>query len=391
MLVVSVVVVGGLGSAAYRPAMNYWAARNRTLWRTAKVEQGQHRRGRELHRHRQAEDRSLGRLVHLRADSGTLLRVQSGGQEGRLAGEDRSALVSGVRRARPGDAGHAAGRRAPRAVAAPAGDQRRKTRHRSCGTGATRSSPRPTSTSTSSPACRWRPNCKISQATVDQAKASLETSLANLNYAEIRSPVDGIVINRKIDPGQTVAAQFQTPELFIVAPDMRKEMHVHASVDEADIGLIKQAQKKKYPVTFTVDAYPDKLFSGTILEIRLNSTTEQNVVTYPVVVSTPNPNLDLLPGMTASLSFQVDQQEDVVKIPNAALRFYPVAKQVRPEDVPILEGPGRAEIRSQRRQPALAAGASPSPNGPGSAKSGSGGTSGWSTAICCGPSRSPPA
>ena len=186
---------------------------------------------------------------------------------------------------------------------------------------------------------------KISQATVDQAKASLETSLANLNYAEIRSPVDGIVINRKIEPGQTVAAQFQTPELFIVAPDMRKEMHVHASVDEADIGLIKLAQKKNYPVTFTVDAYPDKVFTGTILEIRLNSTTEQNVVTYPVVVSVPNPNLDLLPGMTASLSFQVDQREDVVKIPNTALRFYPTAKQVRTEDVPILEGAGGNEFR----------------------------------------------
>ena len=106
---------------------------------------------------------------------------------------------------------------------------------------------RPISTNTSFPACRSEAQLKMAQATVDQAKASLETSLANLNYAEIRSPVDGIVINRKIDPGQTVAAQFQTPELFIVAPDIRKEIHVHASVDEADIGLIKQAQKKKYP------------------------------------------------------------------------------------------------------------------------------------------------
>ena len=194
---------------------------------------------------------------------------------------------------------------------------------------------------------------KISQATVDQAKASLETSLANLNYAEIRSPVDGIVINRKIEPGQTVAAQFQTPELFIIAPDMRKEMHVHASVDEADIGLIKQAQKKKYPVTFTVDAYPDKLFSGSILEIRLSSTTAQNVVTYPVVVSTPNPDLELLPGMTASLSFQVDHQEGVVKIPNAALRFYPAPKQVRPEDLPILEGRAEQKSEGEENQPSL--------------------------------------
>ncbi len=179
---------------------------------------------------------------------------------------------------------------------------------------------------------------KVAQATVDQARASLDTSLANLNYTEIRSPVDGIVINRKIDPGQTVAAQFQTPELFIVAPDIRKEIHVHASVDEADIGLIKDAQKKKYPVTFTVDAYPDKLFKGSILEIRLSSTTAQNVVTYPVVVKTSNPDLELLPGMTASLSFQVDERANVIKVPNAALRFYPAANQVRPEDAPILEG-----------------------------------------------------
>src|SRR5580700_6001336 len=185
---------------------------------------------------------------------------------------------------------------------------------------------------------------KVAQATVEQARALLETSLANLNYTEIRSPVDGIVINRKIEPGQTLAAQFQTPELFIVAPDIRKEIHVHASVDEADIGLIKDAQKKKYPVTFTVDAYPDKMFKGTILEIRLSSTTTQNVVTYPVVVSTSNPDLELLPGMTASLSFQVNERNNVIKVPSAALRFYPVANQVRPVDAPILEGKEETKV-----------------------------------------------
>lgn len=178
----------------------------------------------------------------------------------------------------------------------------------------------------------------VSDTAVDQAQATLDNSLANLEYTKIRAPVDGIVINRKIDPGQTVAAQFQTPELFIVAPDMRKEMHIHAAVDEADIGLIKLAKQQQLPVTFTVDAYPHKLFQGTIQEIRLSSTTTQNVVTYPVIVSTENPDLDLLPGMTANLSFQVDHREDVIKIPNAALRFYPNSKQVRPEDLPILEG-----------------------------------------------------
>jgi HlyD family secretion protein len=181
---------------------------------------------------------------------------------------------------------------------------------------------------------------EVAAATVLQAQASLEQSEANLEYTKIRSPVDGIIIDRKIDPGQTLAAQFQTPEMFIVAPDMRKEMRVFASVDEADIGLIHEAQVRGQPVRFTVDAYLDDLFEGKIYQIRKNSTTTQNVVTYPVVVSAPNPQLKLLPGMTASLSFQVAQASDVLRIPNAALRFYPVREQVREEDRSLLEGVG---------------------------------------------------
>lgn len=173
---------------------------------------------------------------------------------------------------------------------------------------------------------------------VKQAEATLENSLANLGYTEIRAKMDGMVIDRKINEGQTVAASFQTPELFTIAPDLRKEVHVYASVDEADIGMIKAAQVEQYPVNFTVDAYPDELFEGHVHEVRLNFTTSQNVVTYPVIVAAPNPDLKLLPGMTASLSFQVAYRDDVVKIPNAALRFYPDAKHVRPEDLPILEG-----------------------------------------------------
>lgn len=171
-----------------------------------------------------------------------------------------------------------------------------------------------------------------------QAKASMENSKANLDYTEIKAPIDGMIINKKIDSGQTVAASFQTPELFVIAPDMRKEMHIHANVDEADIGLIKKAQQHEYVVTFTVDAYPDDLFEGKVFEIRLSSTTNQNVVTYPVIVSAVNPELKLLPGMTASLSFQVDHRDDVVKIPNAALRYYPDSKHVVKEDQDILEG-----------------------------------------------------
>src|SRR5262249_52037125 len=150
-------------------------------------------------------------------------------------------------------------------------------------------------------------------------------SQAQLRYTNIKAPVDGIIINRKIDPGQTLAAQFQAPELFVVAPDMRTKMYVHASVDEADIGLIHEAQRKDLPVTFTVDAYPDDLFEGMIEEIRLSSTTTQNVVTYPVIVAAPNPDLKLLPGMTASISFEVNRRADIIKIPNSALRYFPQA------------------------------------------------------------------
>ena len=187
---------------------------------------------------------------------------------------------------------------------------------------------------------------KSARTAVAQAQATLDNSQANLGYTEIRATLDGMIIDRKIDPGQTVAASFQTPELFKIAPDMKKEMYVHASVDEADIGLIKAAQREQYPVSFTVDAYPDELFEGRVFEVRLSSTTVQNVVTYPVIVSAPNPELKLLPGMTASLSFQVAYRGDVIKIPNAALRFYPDVKHVRTEDVPILEG--HSEKTSER-------------------------------------------
>jgi HlyD family secretion protein len=181
----------------------------------------------------------------------------------------------------------------------------------------------------------------VAEASVEQAVANLKNSEANLEYTEIRSPVDGIVINRKIDQGQTLAAQFQTPEMFIVAPDMKTKMHIVASVDESDIGQIREAQRRKLPVRFTVDAYPDDLFTGEIFQIRMSSTTNQNVVTYPVVVAAPNPELKLLPGMTASLSFQIDEAKDVLRIPNASLRFYPQREQVHPDDRKILEGAER--------------------------------------------------
>ncbi len=184
-------------------------------------------------------------------------------------------------------------------------------------------------------------NVAICKASIEQNKAALELAETNLGYTVIRSPVDGMIIDRKVDSGQTVAAQFQTPELFKVAPDMEKRMFVYASVDEADIGLIREAQRRGQPVLFTVDAYPNDLFHGKVHQVRLNPTTTQNVVTYPVIVEAPNAELKLLPGMTAAISFQIDKHNKVLRVPNAALRFYPKSEHVRPEDRALLEGENR--------------------------------------------------
>jgi HlyD family secretion protein len=177
-----------------------------------------------------------------------------------------------------------------------------------------------------------RANVAQAEANVKQSEANVANSRTNLGYTEIRSPVDGIVIERKVDPGQTVAASFQTPELFIIAPGMEQYMYVFATVDEADIGQVRAAQERGRPVRFTVDSYPGDLFEGVIHQIRKNSTTTQNVVTYPVIIKTPNPELKLLPGMTANLSFLIESKEDVPRLPGAALRFVPPAARVRPED-----------------------------------------------------------
>ncbi|MFM8325721.1 MAG: efflux RND transporter periplasmic adaptor subunit [Pirellulaceae bacterium] len=181
--------------------------------------------------------------------------------------------------------------------------------------------------------------CTVAETAVAQALAQLQNSTTNLSYTEIRSPVDGIIVERKVDKGQTLAAQFQTPEMFVVAPEMQHRMHIYASVDEADIGYIRSAQSSGQPVRFTVDAYPERIFdSGKIVQVRLSSKEEQSVITYPVIVETPNEDLSLLPGMTANLSFQIESRESVLRLPNAALRFYPDRKWVHPDDRPVLDG-----------------------------------------------------
>ena len=179
---------------------------------------------------------------------------------------------------------------------------------------------------------------EVAEAGVNQAQANLENSLANVGYTKITAPVDGVVIDRLIDPGQTLAAQFQTPEMFVIAPQMREKMYIQAAVDEADIGLIRAAQDSKQPIFFSVDAYPDEVFAeGMIEQIRISPAVNQNVVTYPVIVATPNPELKLLPGMTANLTFQVSELKNVLKIPNEALRFNPEKVQVREADQKYLE------------------------------------------------------
>jgi HlyD family secretion protein len=188
----------------------------------------------------------------------------------------------------------------------------------------------------------------VARAAVKQAQANLDNSRANLGYTEIRAPTDGIVIDRKIDPGQTLAATFQTPELFVIAPNLDVEVYVFASIDETDIGLIRMAQEQQRPVEFRVDAYPNDLFSGRIKQIRMSSTETQGVVTYPVVVSSPNPELKLLPGMTAKLTFVIEEKPDVVRLPRAALWYYPKPELVHPDDRKILEG---ATESNQREKP----------------------------------------
>lgn len=172
----------------------------------------------------------------------------------------------------------------------------------------------------------------IARAGVEQAQGNLDNSETNLAYTEIRAPVSGTILERRIQSGQTLASQFQVPELFLIAPDLEREIHVIASVGEVDVGRIQRAQQRQLPVTFKVDAYPHDEFTGVIFQVRIHSTTTQNIVTYPVLVSAPNSERKLLPGMTATLYFVVDRQSDVIRVPNEAFRYVPDIKRIHPHD-----------------------------------------------------------
>ena len=155
-------------------------------------------------------------------------------------------------------------------------------------------------------------------ASVAQSTASLRQAETNLAYTRILSPIDGVVVDRQYDIGQTVAASFQAPVLFTIAQDLTK-MQVLTNIDEADIGRVKEGQE----ATFTVDAFAERTFTGRVSQIRLSPQTVQNVVTYPVLLDVGNPELRLRPGMTANVLVPVDRRDDVLRVPNAALRFRP--------------------------------------------------------------------
>jgi HlyD family secretion protein len=167
-----------------------------------------------------------------------------------------------------------------------------------------------------------RAQVNASQASIRQQTASTQTTRVNLDRTVIRSPVDGVVLTRSIEPGQTVAASLQAPELFTIAEDLSK-MKIELAVDEADIGQVKVGQS----VSFTVDAFADRQFRGEVQQVRLSATTTNNVVTYPVVVSVDNTDGTLLPGLTVNAEIEVSKRDNILKISNAALRYKPTGEE----------------------------------------------------------------
>ena len=174
-----------------------------------------------------------------------------------------------------------------------------------------------------------------------QASASVNQARVNLSKTVITSPIDGIVISRNVDVGQTVAASMSAPTLFVIAADLTR-MRLNASIDESDLGRVRQGQ----PVTFTVDAYPQDVFRGVVEQVRLNPVVSNNVVTYAALITAPNPELQLKPGMTASLNVQIERRDNVLRAPAAALRFKPNA-----DALAALQGSAPAP---QRARPGIA-------------------------------------
>jgi HlyD family secretion protein len=181
-------------------------------------------------------------------------------------------------------------------------------------------------------------NLAVTKADLVSAQAAVERAKQNLSYATIRAPIDGVVVERTVDVGQTVAASLSSPQLFRIAEDLSK-MRILVAVDESDIGSIREGQ----PARFTVQAYPNDQFTGIVRQVRLQSTTEENVVNYTVVVDVDNSEQKLLPGMTATVDFVIQHAEDVMKVLNAALRFRPTEEmlvQIRERRADSAQGNG---------------------------------------------------
>jgi len=199
-------------------------------------------------------------------------------------------------------------------------------------------------------------------AALAQARASLNQARINLAYTTIISPIDGVVISRNVDVGQTVAASLQAPTLFTIAEDLAK-MQVHANVAESDVGRIKE----KMPITFTVDAYPREHFKGVIRQIRNSPQTVQNVVTYDVVIDVDNPELKLKPGMTANVTFVYAETGQVLRVPNAALRFRPTSSLLA-----LVQGDAPGAAGARKRGQGGASGGGPAGPGPAAGNPGKG-------------------
>jgi HlyD family secretion protein len=183
---------------------------------------------------------------------------------------------------------------------------------------------------------------QLRKADLQQARAALESARVDLEHTTIRAPIDGVVIARTVDLGQTVAASLQAPQLFVIANDLA-HMQVETRIDEADIGQIRPG----LPVTFTVDAFPDQGFSGQVAQVRLEPITDQGVVTYTTVIRTENPDLRLRPGMTANVTVKLERRDDALRVPNAALRFRPPAPQGARGGMAASAGGGRGEGGAQ--------------------------------------------
>jgi HlyD family secretion protein len=188
---------------------------------------------------------------------------------------------------------------------------------------------------------------KSAQAALTQARAQLNNQRVSLGYTTITAPIDGIVISRNVDAGQTVAASMNAPTLFVLAADLTK-MEVVATVDESDVGRMRPGQQ----VTFHVDAYPNDRFTGAVSQVRLQPTTVQNVVTYATVITVPNPELKLKPGMTANVTIEVTRRDNVLRVANAATRFRPTEEMFA-----VLNQPAPPQL--QRNRTAGAAGSRP--------------------------------